>query len=129
MTKPLSPFENRGFVDSLSRLNLCGKACSCFTEGSVPALLLFNFAHQRFQAFPLGGAEPVLQRTVDIQDGADPAVFMHRDNIGRLLTGKENKIFLASYFEKRDEKRGEKREERREVRREKKEEKAEKRSS
>ncbi len=57
------------------------------------------------------------------------AVFMHRENIVRLLTGKENKIFLASYFEKRDEKRGEKREERREVRREKKEEKAEKRSS
>lgn len=55
------------------------------------------------------------------------AVFMHRENIRRLLTGKENKIFLASYFEKRDEKRGEKREERREIRREKKEENAEKR--
>ena len=39
------------------------------------------------------------------------AVILHAANIRRLLSGKENKIFLASYFEKRDEKRGEKREE------------------
>lgn len=51
------------------------------------------------------------------------AVIMHAENIKRLLAGKENKIFLASYFEKRDEKRGEKREERREMRNEKREEK------
>ena len=51
------------------------------------------------------------------------AVILHAANIRRLLSGKENKIFLASYFEKRDEKRGEKRE----IRREKKEEKREKR--
>ena len=51
------------------------------------------------------------------------ALIMHAENIKRLLAGKENKIFLASYFEKRDEKRGEKREERREMRNEKREEK------
>ena len=48
------------------------------------------------------------------------AVILHAANIKRLLTGKENKIFLASYFEKRDEKRVEKREEKREKREEKK---------
>ena len=51
------------------------------------------------------------------------AVIMHASNIKRLLAGKENKIFLASYFEKRDEKRGERREERRGMRSEKREEK------
>ena len=50
------------------------------------------------------------------------AVILHAANIKRLLTGKENKIFLASYFEKRDEKRGEKRESRKENRAEKREE-------
>ncbi len=50
------------------------------------------------------------------------AVIMHAANIKRLLTGKENKIFLASYFEKRDEKREEKREVRKEIRAEKREE-------
>ena len=50
------------------------------------------------------------------------AVILHAANIKRLLTGEENKIFLASYFEKRDEKRGEKREIRKENRAEKREE-------
>ncbi len=50
------------------------------------------------------------------------AVILHAANIKRLLAGKENKIFLASYFEKRDEKRGEKREIRKENRAEKREE-------
>ena len=50
------------------------------------------------------------------------AVILHAANIKRLLSGKENKIFLASYFEKRDEKRGEKREIRKENRAEKREE-------
>ena len=47
------------------------------------------------------------------------AVTLHKENIKRLLSGTEKKIFLASYFEKRDVKRGEKKEIRREARNEK----------
>ena len=52
------------------------------------------------------------------------AIILHAGNIKRLLTGKENKIFLASYFEKRDVKRGEKKEAKKELRAEKREEKS-----
>ena len=51
------------------------------------------------------------------------AMILHRENIRRLLSGKENKIFLASYFEKRDEKHMAKKEEKRELREEKRAEK------
>ena len=54
------------------------------------------------------------------------AIIMHRDNIKRLISGRENKVFLASYFEKRDEKHTAKKEEKRERREEKREEKARK---
>ncbi|MBO4411886.1 MAG: glycerol-3-phosphate acyltransferase [Lachnospiraceae bacterium] len=53
------------------------------------------------------------------------AVIMHRENIKRLLSGTENKIFLSAYAKKRDAERAEKREVRREKSKEPREEKKE----
>lgn len=57
------------------------------------------------------------------------AHLMHLPNIKRLLSGTENKIYLAKYFERRDEHREEKKEEKREIRQEKREIKQEKREA